>query len=168
MFEWDGAVGEVTLSLSLSFSLGGSWLNFEVCWGVGSHFTNFVIYINIGGEASLYDFFYFFLFFILSKRGTYRTVSYLSNWGHSSNCVSHFSNWGHFSNYVLLVKFGALFELCVPLLELGTLFELCDLTFRTMGSFSNCGVTFSKKKGGASPFRTGPTSRTGRGEGNPN
>ena len=49
----------------------------------------------------------------------------------------------------------------------GTVRTVCP-TFRIVGSFSNCGVTFSKKKGGASPFRTGPTSRTGRGEGNPN
>ena len=65
MFGWDGAVGEIMLSLSL----GGSWLNFEVCWGVESHFTNFVIYINIGGEeASLYEFCYIYKQFYMGVR----------------------------------------------------------------------------------------------------
>ena len=125
-------------ALSLSFSLGGSWLNFEVWLGCRVPLYEFCyIYKYWGRGLTLRFFLFFFIFYFVETR--------------------------YLSNCVLLVKLGALFELCVPLFELcvplfelGALFELCVPLFELWGPFRTVGSPFRKKRGGLHLFERVP------------
>ena len=157
-------------ALSLSFSLGGSWLNFEVWLGCRVPLYEFCyIYKYWGRGLTLRFFLFFFIFYFVETR-------YLSN------CVLLVKLGAHFERCVPLLELGTLFELCVPLFELGALFELCvplfELCvplfelwgpFRSVRSpFRTVGSPFRKRRGVLHLFERGPTSRTGRGGWNPN
>ena len=147
MFGWDGAVGEITLSL---FLLGGVVVELRSVLGCRVPLYEFCYIYKYWGRGLTLRFFFFWrneglieLYPTCQTGGTLRTVCPTSRTGDTFRTV------------------------CPTFRTRGTVRTVCP-TFRIVGSFSNCGVSFSKKKGGASPFRTGPTSRTGRGEGNPN